>query len=473
VRYGRLFFREAPAPEYGERPDAPWEDRTFLRRMCQLEDPSEDFRKWREWTEHAYQEVIPSLRSQSKRLLCISRRRLAQIGKHELRDLLCEAMSGESKAAYFYLAASGCTYESLRRLEILAKDWLEQADSSQATQLALTMMQGHQKRTHLLEQDIEATANGTLSPEQLACEWGYSYLELEDMMDFSRWRGWREDDTPVRIAMQREAPRESNIGARLQVARDKNESCFQAALRSIRASDPADGEKRALVFAACVEACRNSFSLKDDRDLVLSHAQAALRWCLLETGRRLRSEGGLHEEEDIFLLEPKEILKWLSDLDAAPEAVSRLVNDRVREQERLARYTLPPVERAAGSPIPSDAEVLRGEPASPGVAVGPALIVETIEDVKRLQCGDVLCLKGEKRVGWTTYFPSISALVYETGNWLSHESNLCRELGIPAVVCVGEGINIIRSGEELRVDGLRGTVARVQMGSGLGVGLDL
>jgi len=195
--------------------------------------------------------------------------------------------------------------------------------------------------------------------------------------------------------------------------------------------------------------------------LFFSHTQAVLRWCLLEAGRRLRAEGILREKEDIFLLEAQEIVEWLGDSDADPKALSRIVNDRGCEQDRLARFVLPPRDCGREQPVPTDAQLLHGEPASPGIAVGPARIVETVQDVSALQSGDVLCLKGEKRVGWTTFFPSISALVYETGNWLSHESNLCRELGIPAVVCVGNAINAIQAGEELRVDGFEGTVARV------------
>ena len=99
---------------------------------------------------------------------------------------------------------------------------------------------------------------------------------------------------------------------------------------------------------------------------------------------------------------------------------------------------------------------------TPGLAEGKVRIVESVTDIQDLQPGEILCLKGEKRVGWTTFFRIIAGLIYEKGNWLCHESNLCRELAIPAVVCLGDRINLIRPGEKVRIDGRKGTVRRLE-----------
>ncbi|MDP6040353.1 MAG: SDR family NAD(P)-dependent oxidoreductase [Candidatus Latescibacteria bacterium] len=57
-------------------------------------------------------------------------------------------------------------------------------------------------------------------------------------------------------------------------------------------------------------------------------------------------------------------------------------------------------------------------------------------------------------------FKRIAGLAYDCGNWLCHETNLCRELGIPAVVGL-DGIHQIQDGERLRVDGSTGRVYRL------------
>jgi pyruvate,water dikinase len=53
--------------------------------------------------------------------------------------------------------------------------------------------------------------------------------------------------------------------------------------------------------------------------------------------------------------------------------------------------------------------------------------------------------------------------VYSGGNWLSHETTLCRELGKPAVVGLVEEIELIEDGELLRIDGATGTVLRLDV----------
>lgn len=466
VHHGRLFYRESPEPEYEERPEAPWEDRTFLRRMWKLCDPRDDFSEWRTWTDIAYAEVIPSLRQRSEDILRLSRSQLGDLSRERLVDMLAEAMAVEGDAGEFYISASGPTYESLRRIEILAKDWLTNGDYREATQIALTMMQGTRKLTHSLGLDIESAANGELTLEEVTCRWGYSYLDLQDMMDLSRWRSWREDITPLKTAvhlMRRDESRGS-LEARFYSAAQESERHQQDAIAILRGSDAHDGERRVRIFEACVEACRRCFPLKDDRDLVWSHAQSALRWLLLEAGRRLHRAGGLDAEEEIFLLEGEEILDHLSRPGGAADQLATLIRERALDQERLARYSLPSVQEPQEDIALEEGEILQAEPASPGRAEGPARVVADVADVQDLQPGEVLCLKGEKRVGWTVFFPIIGGFVYEMGNWLCHESNLCRELGIPAVVSLGKKIDLLKPGEMLRIDGKKGIVVRVDRG---------
>lgn len=75
--------------------------------------------------------------------------------------------------------------------------------------------------------------------------------------------------------------------------------------------------------------------------------------------------------------------------------------------------------------------------------------------------GDILVFIGEGKVGLTMFFPQIAGLVYSNGNGICHESNLCRELGKPAVVCLGENAELIEEGEPLRIDGGEGIVMRL------------
>lgn len=60
--------------------------------------------------------------------------------------------------------------------------------------------------------------------------------------------------------------------------------------------------------------------------------------------------------------------------------------------------------------------------------------------------------------GWTPLFLRASAIVMETGGYLSHGAVVAREFGIPAVVNVRDAMIQIRDGNRLQVDGDKGVV---------------
>jgi phosphohistidine swiveling domain-containing protein len=286
----------------------------------------------------------------------------------------------------------------------------------------------------------------------------------DEQLYLNRWKSWREDDAPLRAAvrqMQNDRARRPIKDLVENAARESREALGRA-VQQIVASDPREGGKRARVLEACVRACRTHYPMKDDRDIVLSHAQSALRWVLMEADRRLRTAGATHEEGEVFLFEPQELLDHFADGGPSPQQLSEIRTERLREQARLARYTRPIAVPTPEEGVP-EGDTLQGGPASAGIAEGRACVVsvDAYEDISKLQEGDILVLKGEGKVGWTMFFTNIAGLVYTNGNWLCHETTLCRELGKPAVVGLGAEVERIRDGELLRIDGAKGTVQRL------------
>jgi pyruvate,water dikinase len=76
-----------------------------------------------------------------------------------------------------------------------------------------------------------------------------------------------------------------------------------------------------------------------------------------------------------------------------------------------------------------------------------------------LQQGDVLVAPSTDP-GWTPLFLRASAIVVETGGFLSHGAIVAREYGIPAVANIPGILNALRDGESITVDGSRGCVVR-------------
>ena len=113
--------------------------------------------------------------------------------------------------------------------------------------------------------------------------------------------------------------------------------------------------------------------------------------------------------------------------------------------------------------IDTTARVLKGVAVSPGVATGPARVILRSDADEHVLPGEILVAPFTDP-GWTPYFLRAAAIVMDQGGLLSHGSIIAREYGIPAVVNVGPATRIVRTGQMLRVDGLRGQVTLVDVG---------
>jgi pyruvate,water dikinase len=104
-----------------------------------------------------------------------------------------------------------------------------------------------------------------------------------------------------------------------------------------------------------------------------------------------------------------------------------------------------------------DALVMKGVAASGGRRRGPAKLVWTTDDFKKMKPGDVLVCRSSN-VSWIPLFTIAGAVVADVGGALSHAAVVAREFGVPAVVGVGVAFERLRDGMIVEVDGDRGTV---------------
>lgn len=103
--------------------------------------------------------------------------------------------------------------------------------------------------------------------------------------------------------------------------------------------------------------------------------------------------------------------------------------------------------------------LVKGLPASPGVAYGKARIILDIKDPKarEFQKGDILVTKMTDP-DWVPLMKIAGAIVTDEGGMTSHAAIVSRELGIPAVVGSREATKVISDGQLITVDGTRGIV---------------
>lgn len=107
--------------------------------------------------------------------------------------------------------------------------------------------------------------------------------------------------------------------------------------------------------------------------------------------------------------------------------------------------------------VETAAILVTGQPASPGVGIGPVRIVLDPHNIDIVKQGDVLVAE----MTTPDFVPAMkraSAIVTERGGRTCHAAIVSRELGIPCVVGVGKATTALAVGREVTVDGTLGNV---------------
>jgi pyruvate,water dikinase len=188
-------------------------------------------------------------------------------------------------------------------------------------------------------------------------------------------------------------------------------------------------------------------------------------------GQRLHEAGRLDQPRDVFYLTVQEIGAY-HDGTAVSADLAALARARRAEMagytaERMPNRfeTIGPVHHgnAIAAPDASAAEraahSLRGIGCSPGIVEAPLQVIESPDDDLTLDGKILTALRTDP--GWAPLFPSARAVLIERGSTLSHSAVLARELGLPAVVGVPNLLQIVASGERVRLDGAAGLVERL------------
>jgi pyruvate,water dikinase len=188
-------------------------------------------------------------------------------------------------------------------------------------------------------------------------------------------------------------------------------------------------------------------------ELIVKHGVRADRQALNDD--EVRVLAGLALKVESYFGKPMDV-EWAIDADipgpnniflvqARPETVwsKRKAVEKPREEV---------VEVEAGKVL------VKGIPASPGVAYGKAVVALTVDEAARkMKKGGILVTKMTDP-DWVPYMKIASAIVTDEGGMTAHAAIVSRELGIPAVVGTGNATKVLRDGLEITVDGSRGVV---------------
>ncbi len=240
--------------------------------------------------------------------------------------------------------------------------------------------------------------------------------------------------------------------------RDRTQARLAAALERARQRLSPRAYRR---FARRVDRTRRLLWWREEMRDTSTRVLHAVRVATLELARRLTARGVLDDPGDIWFATRDDLLEHLT---------GGLGADTLRERVRRGRtyYSsfrefhpddeLGLLSPSAGGPAPtSGGATVTGTGASTGVVTGTARTVTGLDQVGRLQAGEILVTRFTDP-GWAGRFASLGGLVTETGGVLCHAAVVAREYAIPCVVAAAGALRLIPDGARVQVDGGTGQV---------------
>ena len=101
--------------------------------------------------------------------------------------------------------------------------------------------------------------------------------------------------------------------------------------------------------------------------------------------------------------------------------------------------------------------IVSGIAASPGVGIGKAQVVLTLDDINKIDKGEILVTKMTSP-DWVPIMKKASGIITNEGGGTCHAAIVSRELGIPCIVGTENATEVIKDNQIITVDGYSGKV---------------
>ena len=151
------------------------------------------------------------------------------------------------------------------------------------------------------------------------------------------------------------------------------------------------------------------------------------------------------------------------DIEWAKDGISgKLFIVQARPETVKSRAKATQIERYA---LQQRGEVIcEGRGVGQKIGAGVARVVRSLEDMSRVQPGDVL-VADMTDPDWEPVMKRAAAIVTNRGGRTCHAAIIARELGVPAVVGTGNALDTIRDGEEVTVSCAEGDTGYIYKGA--------
>jgi pyruvate,water dikinase len=221
------------------------------------------------------------------------------------------------------------------------------------------------------------------------------------------------------------------------------------------------GPARLVAFRRLLALTQKYWVYRDNQRHSFDHYFYNLRCAYRALGARLVGRGVLPEADDVFFLSKEEICDLFAGKLPRREGRQRAAW-RKRAWPKWSAEEPPPLLRGdeaveTGAPGAAPDGALQGVGGSSGRVTGTARVVPNISGLVDVAAGEILVTHAIDPA-WTPVFSLLGGVVSEEGGMLSHATVLAREYGVPAVIGLQGATRLIKSGQRVTIDGLRGTV---------------
>lgn len=186
-----------------------------------------------------------------------------------------------------------------------------------------------------------------------------------------------------------------------------------------------------------------------------------IRIYTLDLAKELEKENVLAHAEDIWFLKIENLWDFLDKKISIENLKEIIINNKTyynAYKNYMSENEIGQIFKDAQPETNNNStDGIKGLGANNGKVIGTARVIESFDEIDRLQKNDILVTKFTD-TGWTPKFAILSGIVTEYGGILCHAAIVSREYGIPAIVSCHNVMSKIQDGQKIMIDGTTGTV---------------
>jgi pyruvate,water dikinase len=173
-----------------------------------------------------------------------------------------------------------------------------------------------------------------------------------------------------------------------------------------------------------------------------------------------QEKGIIEDLDDIWYLKIDDLFEFIEnkkDEFKLREIIKRNKNYYTSFRNFKSENEIGAVFKKENVKIRSNMKEIVGVGCNNGIVTGIARVVENIEEIHKLQVGDILVTKFTD-TGWTSKFAILKGIVTECGGIVCHGAIVAREYGIPCIVSCYDVTKKIKDGSKITINGATGEV---------------